>query len=491
MEMEISRRDFLKRSALAAAISAAAVETWSASREDLPRADKPKKVVVVGAGLAGLAAAYQLSEAGHEVTLLEASTRPGGLVQTLREPFSDGLYADAGAMFIPENHDLTLKYVNLFRLPLKPFFPQGLERVYYLRGKRFQVEEGEDADWPLALTPAERELGLVGIRQEYVTSMLDELGDVSAAGWPSAEVKKYDRMSFGEFLRQRGASPAAIELLSLGAWNQWGEGVNSVSALLVLRSALLRQKARQFFKIAGGNDLLPRAFAQRLAGKIRYGAPVVRIEHGPQRVRVVFLQSGRREKLTADHVVCAIPFSVLRQIELVPRFPPPKQRIIEQLPYSSATRVFVQARRKFWIERGLSGWALTDLPISSVMEATSNETGLRGILSTYMSGLEARQLAALRESERLRVTLAQMEKIFPGIRENCEGGTSISWDEIPWARGAAPWLRPGQMTAFLPHLARPEGRVHFAGEHTSVWTRWMQGALESGQRAAREVHEAA
>jgi monoamine oxidase len=490
MESTFTRRDLLKQSALAAALSLSA-PAWSAGSQDLERTSSPKKVIVVGAGLAGLSAAYQLAEAGHDVTLLEATTRPGGLVQTLREPFSDGLYADAGAMFIPENHDIPLRYVKLFNLPLKPFFPQGLARVYYLAGTRFTVPEGEDAEWPLDLTPAERKLGLNGMRNEYVTSMLDEIGDPTAPGWPPEAVKKYDRISFGAFLRQRGASPAAVALLSLGAWNQWGEGVDTVSALLVLRGAALRQYARQFSRIDGGNDRLPRAFATRLAERIRYGAPVVRIEHNPKSVRVVFLQSGRKEAMTADRVICAIPFSVLRRIEIAPPLSAEKREAIAQLPYSSATRVFLQMRRKFWLEQGLSGWALTDLPISSISEATANESGLRGILGTYMSGLQARQFAAMDEGERINLTLEQAEKIFPGIRENCEGGTSIAWDEIPWARGAAPWLRPGQMTTLLPHIARPEGRVHFAGEHTSAWTRWMQGALESGQRAAREVHEAA
>ena len=146
-------------------------------------------------------------------------------------------------------------------------------------------------------------------------------------------------------------------------------------------------------------------------------------------------------------------------------------------------------RKKFWTEQGLSGWALTDLPLSSIIEATTCETGRRGILATYMSGAAARQFAAINENEQINQTLEQSEKIFPGIRANFERGRSFSWDSGPWAGGAAPWMKPGQMTSLLPHIARPEGRIHFAGDHTSPWMRWMQGALESGLRAAHEVHE--
>ncbi len=486
----MGRRGFMKHAALAAAMSCSAFQTPLARGQGLGRAAKAKKVIVVGAGMAGLAAAYQLAEAGHDVTLLEATLRPGGLVLTLREPFSDGLYADAGAMFIPENHDLVLGYVRLFQLPLKPYFPQGLARVYYLAGRRMQVGEKEDPPWPLPLTPEERRLGLGGIRSRYVSSLLDEIGNPAAPGWPPASLEKYDRLSFGEFLRQRGASPAAVTLLSLGAWNQWGEGVDTVSTLLVLRGAALRRSAERFSRIDGGNDRLPRAIAAHLGDRIHYGTPVVRIESSREGVRVVFLQSGRPETMMADRVICAIPFSVLRRIKVTPPWSPGKREAIEQLPYSSATRVFLQMRRKFWIKEGLSGWALTDLPISSISDATANEGGSRGILATYMSGAAARQLAALRESEQVEQTLQQAEKLLPGIRENCEGGRSVSWDSGPWAGGAAPWMKPGQITAFLPHLARPEGRIHFAGDHTSAWMRWIQGALESGHRAAREVQEA-
>ena len=95
------------------------------------------------------------------------------------------------------------------------------------------------------------------------------------------------------------------------------------------------------------------------------------------------------------------------------------------------------------------------------------------------------------ERERIEFALEEMQRVYPGIREHFELGASKSWDDDPWARGGYCWFKPGQMAALLPHSARPEGRVHFAGEHTSTWPQWMQGALESGMRAAREVHETA
>lgn len=102
----------------------------------------------------------------------------------------------------------------------------------------------------------------------------------------------------------------------------------------------------------------------------------------------------------------------------------------------------------------------------------------------------AQSTARSPESDRILFALSQLEQVFPGIREDFERGVSKSWDEDPWARGAFAYFRPGQMLSLLPHIARPEGRVHFAGEHTSPWSGWMQGALESGLRAAREINKA-
>ena len=126
------RREFLKLgSVAAAAFSASSLKVFASTQERLERRGAAKKVLIVGAGLSGLSAAYELTQAGHDVTVLEAQTRPGGRVYTLRAPFSDGLYAEAGAMYIPDSHYLTLHYVQLFDLPLEPTVPSGLADVRY------------------------------------------------------------------------------------------------------------------------------------------------------------------------------------------------------------------------------------------------------------------------------------------------------------------------------------------------------------------------
>jgi monoamine oxidase len=486
----MKRRDFLKQTAVAsAAVSAHTLNTFAFGQRNLQRSGPPKKIIIIGAGLAGLSAAYELTQAGHDVTVLEARTRPGGRVHTLRDQFAEGLYAEAGASRIPNHHHFTLKYIELFGLTLDPFEPTDLPSVYHVRGKRIEVRPGQIVDWPYNLTAEERALGLRGMRQKYIWSMLGELGDVSDPSWPRPEIlKKYDHVNRSDFWRSRGASDEAVALLSLGGIDDRSE---TWSTLFMLRNQALNRKLERYYKIRGGNDLLPKAFSARLSEKIHYAVPVVRIEQSASAVKAVFLRAGSYHTLTGDHLICAVPFSVQKNIEVAPAFSVEKERAIEQLPYLSASKIFLQSKKRFWLEEKQSGFATTDLPIGQVWDMTYKQPGTRGILQAFPISLHSRRITGMTEHERITLALEQVEMIHPGLREHFEGGVTKCWDEDQWSLGASAYYKPGQFSSLLPHVARPEGRIYFAGEHTSVWIDgWMQGALESGNRVAREVNSA-
>jgi len=492
-QSRFSRREFLMLSTFAAgSISLSPLDVLATSAKKLQRRGDPKKVIVIGAGLAGLSVAYELTQAGHDVTILEAQMRPGGRVLTLRQPFSDGLYAEAGAARFPDSHDLTLKYAKLFNLTLDPFSPSELARVVYYHGRRFTVKPGENfnllAHFPLDLTLEERELGFDGLWQKYLRPAIEEMGDPHSPDWPPQSGTKYDQMTVEELMREQGASPGVIAAINF-ALDRHRED-RRPSALWALAGWYNDTGPEQMYKIKGGTDLLPKAFAARLAEKIHYGAPVVRIEHDTRSVRVVFLQAGAHQKMAGDYLICAIPFSVLKDVEISPPFTPEKRKAIVELPITPAARVFLQTRERYWVEQGLSGFADTDV-LHDIWHPTFDQPGPRGILLSFLWDGLARDLTAMTEDERINYTLEHMEKIFPGIRQYFEGGVTKSWGDDPWARGCSVYLKPGQVTSLLPHIARPEGRVHFAGTHTHpARAGWMQGALESGIRTAREVNEA-
>ena len=353
--------------------------------------------------MAGLVAGYELSQLGHDITILEARMRPGGRVHTIREPFSDGLYAEAGAARIPNSHDLTLKYVKLFDVPLEPMYPQRLSAVTF------------DSS---------------GARRE-------------------GPIENFTEALGGYFGPDLGGSPS-----------RWQ-------------------------KIKGGTDLLPKAFAQRLASRIHYGSPVVQIKPDAKSVSVVFLHGGSPQTITADRVLCTIPFSVLRNVEM-PGLSERKLDVIKRAHYVAVARVYLQTRNRFWEEKGLNGFAFTRSAVE-VWHTTWSQNGPRGILMTYARPGEAERITNLRDGERISSTLRELDAMFPGLQANFEGATTKCWLEDEWARGA--WCFVGFRD--FARSTEPDGRIHFAGEHLSEWSSWMQGALSSGLRAVKEIDEAA
>ena len=482
MPKPYDRRAFLKHSLLSAA-------ALSLSRRDV-LSQSSKKIIVIGGGLAGLCAAYELREAGHNVTVLEARTRPGGRVFTIRGQFADGLIAEAGATNVDDIHEWTIKYLKLLGVELQPVtFSRG-GSIFYVQGRRIIVKPGEPIQWPFELSAAEKGMSRRELWQKYVVPAVEEAGNPMDANWPSSALLRYDRVSFTDFLRERGASPGAVAILKLGLADQLGEGADKVSALNMLREAAPRARVKQAFVIRGGSDVFPRAFAAKLQDSIQYAAVVKRIEQDDREARVIYERAGEHVTLHADRVVCAIPFSVLRQVEFAPALTREKQKAIAQLGNTSVVRVFLQTRKRFWLDENLTGAATTDLPLMTAYDKASYLPGVRGMLEAYVAGEKARRLAAMTPSDRLTFSLSQMEKIHPAIRAHYEGGSSVAWDDEPFSRGAYAWFRPGEMTELMPHVSTPEGRIHFSGDHTSQSPGWMNGALQSGYRAAKEVNEA-
>lgn len=478
----MNRRSFLKSPLVVAAV-AGSKPLANFGQTKVGTRTSARRVVVLGAGLAGLAAADELTKAGYEVVILEARSRPGGRVYTLREPFSDNLYAETGASRIQDSHKFTLAYVERFKLSLAPFFPAEGNHVFLVRGKRMIVPAGQRPDIkdiPLRFNEAETKAGLIGSLIKNLIAHTKELGDAAAINWtPAASAAKFE-VALPDFLRTQGASEAMIEMTPLG------HDISNMSALSFLRDTIVGMPTKAWYKIRGGNDQLPKALAAELSDKIRYGAPVVRVEQNETEARVIYLQANERQTISSDFVVCTIPLPVLRRIEFAPALSSGKTGAIKEIDYHEMARAYIQTRTRFWTARNESGWANTDDPVE-IWDYTRDQPGRRGILGAYASGRTALKLTYLNETERARLMLEMTERAFPGTRENFENFASHSWTSDPWSLGAAAEFKAGQLTAFDKFLRTPEGRIHFAGDHTSPWNGWMNGALESGVRAATEI----
>ncbi len=489
MSRVIDRRQFIKEISLSAAALALAPRFARAERRGGIRLmSAPKNVVILGGGLAGLAAGFELKQAGHNVTILEARKFPGGRVQTIRD-FANGQYAEAGALSFPQSHTFTYGYARDFGLPMRPSFRFGVDTIANIRGNRFRINQSGQADIPFHLTSNERAQGVFGIIPLYLENYIDAVGNPRKANWPPDELRDIDALSLKQLLSDLGASDGAIDIIAASQLGLLGFGLDSFSALDgVVTEAVA--PAEVFYEIVDGNDQLASALKRKVKKQFKKASVVSRIEQNQTGVTVTFTNGDGLQTITADRVICTLPFPVLKNIEVLPAFSEDKQRAINELKLTPVTRTYLQFRNRVWEKAGYSGYGLSDLPIQNTYSPTLTQEGKSGILTSYAGGQRALNLGVMSEGDRQSFVLQQMGYLFNGLDSLYQGGMSQIWHEDEFARGAFTYFEPGQMTTLLPIAQRSEGRIHFAGEHTSAWHGWMNGALESGNRAAGEVNDA-
>lgn len=450
---------------------------------------KPKKVVIVGAGLAGLAAGYELKCAGHTPIILEAQQRVGGRVYTLRDPFTEGLYAEVGAMRIPRAHKLTLAYIEKFDLPTNDFTMDNPNAYFHIGGRKIRIAEGDANPALLGFEVGAHEQGQTAGRLwlKTIKPLLDKLEKDGDAAWDEI-VAQYDQYSTREFLEVNGWSEGAIEMYGLLA-NQ--EAVMNSSFL-----ELFREDAGNYYtdmiEIQGGTDRLPSAFLPELKGNIRFGAKMVAIDQTPESVLIHYRTSAGRFEEKGDYAIITVPFPVLRHVEVLKPFSRAKQRAIRQLHYDASAKILFQCRRRFWEEDDgiFGGGTITDLPVRNLYYPDhGRETGRGVILASYTWSEDAQRWGSLSPGDRIEQALENVALIHPQVTQEFEVGASWMWHDDEFAGGAFALFDPGQQTLLHDEIIKPEGRIYFAGEHASLYHAWIQGAIESGLRTAIAIHQ--
>lgn len=446
-----------------------------------PLAAQPSsRILIAGAGLAGLCAAYELTQAGRDILILEAQSRPGGRVKTARESLAPGLSAELGAFMGYGSHQWLNTYIDKFELKRAPIERSKLKQLYHLRGRTFTFANQDQIEWPLEFRDDEKGQSLSQLYMRYIYPTLKGLPKLQHTAPPSPALLEHDADNYRGFLRKRGASPAAIELLRLGYDSDHGSAAWS---LMQERDALSSQS---LFTIEGGNDRLAQAFASRLADRIRYGAAITGITQDESGV-AVRTASGDIER--GSLLILTLPFSVLAPLVKDARLSERKLSLIRSLEYESTTKVFLQVRKRLWIERGLAGYMSTDLPVERVRPDSGTRPDERGLISIYVQGPGSARFEQMSPGDRISKSSAWIDQMLPGFAATVEGGLSYCWSEDPYQRGAYPLFKPGQI-ATIPDLGAREGRIHFAGEHTSLWSGWMEGAFDSAHRVLASLARA-
>jgi monoamine oxidase len=478
----ISRRRALQ--GLGAALGASALVSLARAAQPGggPRPPRRAEVIIAGAGLAGLYAAWLLEQQGVSTLVVEADQRVGGRLLTLDHlpgrPEAGGQTLDAmyaRALSLCDELGLKVYARQPFRIDGK-----AAGKTVAIRGKLVSA-----TDWPRS------PLNRLGARErdrapdELVNAWLDPANPLrNLDDWRRSSVAAdLDQLSLRAELLRLGASLEGLRWMEILHDTR---GLARMSALFAYRK---RQVARfgegRFFRISGGSEALPRALAARLGDRVQLGAEIRAIETRADGTGVEFhCADGRR--FAGRLALVSIPFSVLRGIRLSPAPPPELAELIGRLPYNHITQVKLAFRRPFWELDGLPPAIVSDSLFEKVF-AVPAEDGRLHELNAWLDGEGAAALDRHTEAEIGERVRRSLEEARPSLKGQLAVVDVTSWGRRPWARGSYHFWGPGQVGRLGPVLERPWGPVHWIGEHTAILQQGIEGAMESAEREALAV----
>lgn len=524
-----------------------------------PGSLKGIRVGIIGAGLAGLSAAFELRKTGADITIFEAEeSRIGGRVYTYYFDKKMPLYGELGSMRIPVSHETVWHYINLFKLPTRPFIQTNENALIYLKHTRVRNDaKGENVmkkiypkyelnEWekrtpwqqlvyyglerPLLYADAIKRSELLQVKPSYNDNIL-----------------YWDCQSNRTIMEAAALSQGAINLISnlspLAGQNLYNGYIDIAQANYPANLSFL-------YEIPGGTAKLPYAFFNSLISnnpsgdypkipvsnlgkvKVRLGNWITGIYKVPESrgVTLAYRNKGNRKDAyeNFDYVICAIPFSTLRSVDINPLFSGLKMQAIKEVNYIDAMKSLILCRRRFWEEgeedeQIIGGGSYTDLPITSIWypadhvqyckkqmtmnygsypysklclskQIQKNLASLPGVLiASYNYNMDAVRLGNMRPDLRIEEVKREVEMVH-GLQKGylddiVLDSKTLDWNSHPWARGALCFFTPEQKRLFSYGMALPEydSRVFMAGDHVSAVHRWMQGALQSGMKAANDL----
>jgi len=461
----MNRREMLQRS------FAAGAALLLSERFTTPLSAGAGRVVVIGAGFSGLAAAYELSQAGYEVTVVEARNRVGGRVIS----FSDlvpGKNVEGGAELIGTNHPAWVSYAERFKLEFLDVGEEDLEAPVILDGTRLSAEASE-ALWE-------------ELETAFNTIVVDAAKVDADEPWTAAGAEALDRRTLADWIDKADASPVCKRALRTmmtadnGVVTEWQSYLGNLA--MVKGGGLERYwEETEVYRCKGGNQQLAHQFVKAIGGaRVLVRTPVRAVALTERGGRVTL---GDGKVLEAEHVVLTAPPSVWNKIAFDPILP-------AALAPQMATNVkyLLALKSPVWRRAELGPEMMTDGPVSLTWHGTDGQRGPGEAMIAFSGGPAADICREWTAASRDKNYLAELGKVYKGIAGSFVRSRFMDWPSDPWAKASYSFPAPGQVTAQGPTLREGIGRLHFAGEYTSyAFMGYMEGALNSGAAAARRI----
>ena len=498
VEMAYSRRKFLKQTAAASAVAAAigcrgpSAPAPSSGGTPPPAPAAPAagapRIAIVGAGVAGLNAAYKLQKAGLTARVFEGANRTGGRMFTATDLMGQGLTTELGGEFIDSTHEEMLALMAEFGLERLDTTGPGSEKLvsetYYINGRHYTQAQAAAAFVPLAKK----------IAADY--DAMGEIVNYEIEGGGSV----FDKQSIDEYLTAIGCTGWMREMLECAYVTEYGLELGEQSALNFLfligtgdltdtSACTVLGESDERYKVRGGNQRVADELAKRVQPQIQMLHRLEAIRSKGRGYTLTFQTGGSAVDEDADIVIMTIPFSMLRDVKIDVDLPPLKRKAIAELGYGANAKVMVGFKSRPWEKRGYAGNVYSDETFQLAWANSYLQTGSEGGLTLYSGGKlahEAGQGPAETVAARL---LRGVERVYPGTLGERNGKVSrFHWPTHPWTKGAYACYKPGQWTTIAGAEGLPVGNLFFAGEHCSYdFQGYMNGGAQTGADAARAV----
>jgi len=475
------RRRFLKT-----AVAAAAGASVTPVLKTAARGPQAPNVVIIGAGTAGLVCADRLQQSGITARLFEASSRAGGRMFSLRNFFPDNQLTELGGEYIDSEHKTMRRLVEELGLKLNDLGGEkpGGEHTYFFNNERIRVDGSFiDQFRPVAKAVA-ADLKLMKVD-----------GEIS---YETPHARVVDRLSIPEWFEKRGIAGLPIAVLRAAYVGEYGLEIDHQSALNLLLTMgdktppdefLIFGPSDERFHIAEGNDSVPTRLAERLKQPVEFGTRLESISSDDRGFKMALRTDNTTTEAKADMVVLALPFTLLRQLDVRVKLPEAKRKAIRELGYGTNAKLIAGFSRRVWEESHSTGYTFTDLEFQCCWETSRGQPGSHAILTNFAGGNLGLHLNHGDVQDRAAKFASQAERIYPGAADAfTKKAVRQHWPSSPFALGSYTCYKPGQYTTLADSVATPVGNLFFAGEHTSAdFNGYMEGAAESGERAATEV----